>query len=49
MLAQELTGCAIGAIPPISFDGSLKLVVDSDFLEHEAQIAFNAGRLDRSS
>jgi hypothetical protein len=26
----------------------LKLVVDSDFLEHEAEIAFNAGRLDRS-
>jgi Ala-tRNA(Pro) deacylase len=47
-VAQQLTGCAIGAIPPVVFDGSLSLVVDGDFLDRETEIAFNAGRLDRS-
>jgi len=47
-LAEELTGCKIGAIPPICFDGRLKLLVDKDFLDKEVEIAFNAGRLDRS-
>ena len=47
-LAEALTGCRIGAIPPVSFNESVKLVVDSDFLERESEIAFNAGRLDRS-
>jgi Ala-tRNA(Pro) deacylase len=47
-LAEELTGCVVGAIPPVSFNDSLKLVVDKQFLECESEIAFNAGRLDRS-
>jgi Ala-tRNA(Pro) deacylase len=47
-VAQMVTGCAIGAIPPVSFDDSLALVVDGDFLDREEEIAFNAGRLDRS-
>ncbi len=47
-LAEALTGCRIGAIPPVSFNESVKLVVDGDFLERESEIAFNAGRLDRS-
>jgi Ala-tRNA(Pro) deacylase len=47
-VAEALTGCPIGAIPPVSFDGSLKLVVDDEFLDSESEIAFNAGRLDRS-
>jgi Ala-tRNA(Pro) deacylase len=47
-LTTEITGCQIGAIPPLSFDGRLRLVVDKDFLDNEAEIAFNAGRLDRS-
>src|ERR1700722_12669226 len=46
--AEELTGCPIGAIPPIAFDSSLKVVVDQQFLERESEIAFNAGHLDRS-
>ena len=47
-VAEALTGCRIGAIPPVSFNDSVKLVVDGDFLERESEIAFNAGRLDRS-
>jgi Ala-tRNA(Pro) deacylase len=47
-LAEELTGCVVGAIPPVVFNGLLKLVVDKEFLERESEIAFNAGRLDRS-
>ena len=47
-LAEELTGCAVGAIPPVAFNSLLKLVVDKQFLERESEIAFNAGRLDRS-
>jgi Ala-tRNA(Pro) deacylase len=46
--AQELTCCPIGAIPPVVFDDALKLVVDKQFLQRESEIAFNAGRLDRS-
>jgi len=47
-VAQQVTGCAIGAIPPVTFDDALALVVDGDFLDREQEIAFNAGRLDRS-
>ena len=47
-LAEELTGCVVGAIPPVAFNSSLKLVVDKQFLERESEIAFNAGLLDRS-
>jgi Ala-tRNA(Pro) deacylase len=31
-LAEELTGCVVGAIPPVAFNSSLKLVVHSNFL-----------------
>jgi Ala-tRNA(Pro) deacylase len=48
LLVEELTGCVIGAIPPVAFNSSLKLVVDKQFFERESEIAFNAGRLDRS-
>jgi Ala-tRNA(Pro) deacylase len=47
-VAEALSGCRIGAIPPVSFNDAVKLVVDGDFLERESEIAFNAGRLDRS-
>jgi Ala-tRNA(Pro) deacylase len=47
-VAEALTHCPIGAIPPVSFDPALTLVVDGEFLERESEIAFNAGRLDRS-
>ena len=45
--AQELTGCAIGAIPPFSFDDRLILLADPLIREND-EVVFNAGRLDRS-
>jgi Ala-tRNA(Pro) deacylase len=45
--AQALTGCAMGSVPPFSFDDGLSLIVEPDLLTH-ATIFFNAGRLDRS-
>ena len=45
--AQELTGCAMGAVPPFAFNPVLSVVVDQDLLVHET-LFFNAGRLDRS-
>lgn len=47
-VAEEITGCRIGAIPPVAFDDRLNLVADQAFLQDEPEIAFNAGRLDRS-
>ncbi|MFG2981804.1 YbaK/EbsC family protein [Streptomyces sp. NPDC048258] len=47
-LAEELTGCVIGAIPPFWLTAALPVVVDADFLGTYEEIAFNAGRLDRS-
>ncbi|WP_198391049.1 YbaK/prolyl-tRNA synthetase associated domain-containing protein [Burkholderia ubonensis] len=46
--AQHETGCAIGAIPPFSFSSAIKLIVDPDLIGSFDEIAFNAGRLDRS-
>jgi len=46
-VAEELTGCVIGAIPPFSFDDALPLIVDPTLLDND-EIVFNAGRLDRS-
>jgi len=45
--AQELTGCAMGAVPPFSLNPGLSVVVDEDLLAHDT-LFFNAGRLDRS-
>jgi Ala-tRNA(Pro) deacylase len=45
--AQELTGCAIGAIPPFSFNDGLQVLADPLIQENE-EVVFNAGRLDRS-
>ena len=45
--AQELTGCAMGAVPPFALDPELSIVVDQDLLKNET-LFFNAGRLDRS-
>ena len=45
--AQELTGCAIGAIPPFSFSDQLEVLADPLIRENE-EVVFNAGRLDRS-
>lgn len=46
-IAQELTNCVMGAVPPFSFHPQLQLVVDPMLLEHD-EIVFNAGRLDTS-
>lgn len=46
--AVELTGCVVGAIPPFSFHPKLRLLVDADLLRRFDEIAFNAGRLNRS-
>ena len=46
--AQRETGCVIGAIPPFSFSSNIKLIVDPELVERFDEIAFNAGRLDRS-
>lgn len=45
--AQELTGCAMGAVPPFSLNPEFAIVVDEDLLKNET-LFFNAGRLDRS-
>lgn len=45
--AQELTGCAMGAVPPFALNPALAIVVDEDLLANET-LFFNAGRLDRS-
>jgi len=45
--AQELTGCAIGAIPPFSFHDQLPVLADP-LIQNNEEVIFNAGRLDRS-
>ena len=46
--AAALTGRAMGTVPPLSFDvPRVKLIVDERLMA-EPQIAFNAGRPDRS-
>lgn len=42
------TGCRIGAIPPFTFSQRIRLVVDPALVQENAEIAFNAGCLDRS-
>lgn len=46
--ATALTGCVIGAIPPFSFSPRPRPLVDPELFRRYRQIAFNAGRLDRS-
>ena len=43
-----ILACVFGAIPPFSFHPALRLVADPLLFERFPQIAFNAGRLDRS-
>ncbi len=45
--ATRLTGCIMGAIPPFTFRDDLLLVIDHSF-KNWNEVAFNAGRLDRS-
>lgn len=46
-IAEELTGCPVGAILPFSFDERLELIVDPAVFDRSA-IYFNPGRLDQS-
>ncbi|MCX2194283.1 hypothetical protein LD112_19300 [Pantoea agglomerans] len=46
-LAQALTGCVMGAVPPFSFDDRLALRVDTR-LQQVGTLWFNAGELDKS-
>ncbi|CAM3841337.1 YbaK/prolyl-tRNA synthetase associated domain-containing protein [Bordetella tumulicola] len=46
--AEQATGCVIGSIPPFVFSSAIKLVVDPSLVQTYDEIAFNAGRLDRS-
>lgn len=45
--AQALTGCVVGAIPPFSFNDQLQVLADP-LIQENAEVVFNAGRLDRS-
>ena len=45
--AQQLTGCAMGAVPPFALNPELAVVVDETLLTNQT-LFFNAGRLDRS-
>ncbi len=45
--AEALTGCVIGAIPPFSFNEDLGVLADP-LIQANAEVVFNAGRLDRS-
>ena len=47
-LAATVTRCVMGAVPPFVFDANVTLVVDPTLIELNDEIAFNAGRLDRS-
>jgi Ala-tRNA(Pro) deacylase len=46
--ARELTGCEMGAVPPFALAPGICLIVDPALLSSNSEIAFNAGRLDRS-
>ncbi len=45
--AEALAGCVIGSIPPFSFNEELIVLADPAIQEN-AEVVFNAGRLDRS-
>ena len=45
--AEALTGCAIGSIPPFSFNEQLILLADP-MIEENDEVVFNAGSLERS-
>ena len=47
-LARELTGCVMGAVPPFALSPGIRLVADPALFSSNLEIAFNAGRLDRS-
>ncbi|RTL02717.1 MAG: YbaK/prolyl-tRNA synthetase associated domain-containing protein [Proteobacteria bacterium] len=47
-IVQQVTGCQIGAVPPLDvFPHHVTVIIDSNVLQ-QTQVFFNAGRLDRS-
>ena len=46
--AQQITDCMMGAVPPVSFDPDVPLIVDPYLLEHNEKLFFNAGLRERS-
>ena len=46
-VAQELTNCVMGAVPPFSFDERLPLLID-DRIRNIGTLFFKAGELERS-
>ncbi len=46
-VAEHLTGCTMGAVPPVSLHPDLELLVDPKLLE-QRELVFNSGRLDCS-
>lgn len=46
--ASREMGAGIGAIPPFTFSRRVRLVADPALVQAHDEIAFNAGRLDRS-
>ena len=45
---MRLTDCVFGSVPPFSFHEELELIADPSLLTRYAELAFNAGLLDRS-
>lgn len=45
---MELTGCILGAVPPVAFDERLLNVADPTLFTRYEEIAFNAGHRDTS-
>ncbi|KEA52789.1 MULTISPECIES: YbaK/prolyl-tRNA synthetase associated domain-containing protein [Mangrovibacter] len=45
---ETLTQCVFGAIPPFSFHPELTLIADPGLFLQQQEIAFNAGRLEKS-
>ena len=46
-VAADLTGCAMGSVPPFTFWEDLPLIADNAIRDN-VEVCFNAGRLDRS-
>lgn len=46
-IAEKITNCVSGSIPPFSFRDELRIIVDPLLLKNQ-EIVFNAGRLDKS-
>lgn len=46
--AQALTDCEMGAVPPVSFNPEVLLVIDPTLAQRYVELSFNAGLRERS-